>query len=89
MVEEVGVEKNKEFSNLDELRSILNSSKAQIVKIVKPNKRNKLNKPNGPNRPNKPDKPGKPNRPNRPMNPKDPERSLKLEPQVNSLKRGA
>jgi hypothetical protein len=48
VAEEVGVEGNKAFSNLDELWSILNSSRAEIAKT---------NKPNGPNKPNKLNKP--------------------------------
>jgi len=35
VVEEVGVEGNKAFSNLDELWSILNPSKAETSKTVK------------------------------------------------------
>ena len=38
VVEEVGVEGNKAFSNLDELWFILNSSKAETGKAKKPNK---------------------------------------------------
>ena len=38
VVEEVGVEGNKAFSNLDELWSILNSSKAETAKAKKRNK---------------------------------------------------
>ena len=38
VVEEVGLEGNKAFSNVDELWSILNSSKAETTK---PKKRNK------------------------------------------------
>lgn len=48
VVEEIGVEANRAFSNLDELWSILNSSKAETAKT---------NKPNGPNKPNKLNKP--------------------------------
>ena len=48
VVEEVGVEGNKAFSNLDELWSILNSSRAEIGKL---NKLNGLNKPNKLNKP--------------------------------------
>lgn len=60
VVEEVGVEGNKAFSNLDELWTILNSSKAETGKLNKPNKPNKLNEPNEPNEPNKPNKLNKP-----------------------------
>ena len=35
VVEEIGVEGNRAFSNLDELWSILNSSKAKIAKTKK------------------------------------------------------
>jgi len=38
VVEEVGLEGNKAFSNLDELWEILNPSKAQTVRTKKPNK---------------------------------------------------
>ena len=38
VVEEVGAEGNTAFSNLDELWSILNPSKAETVKTKKPNK---------------------------------------------------
>ena len=38
VVEEVGVEGNKAFSNLDELWSILNSSKAETAKAKKRSK---------------------------------------------------
>jgi len=38
MVEEVGVEGNKAFSNLDELWSILNSSKAKAARAKRPRK---------------------------------------------------
>ena len=38
VVEEVGVEGNKTFSNLDELWSILNPSRAETVKAKKRNK---------------------------------------------------
>ena len=48
VVEEVGVEGNKAFSNLDELWTILNPSKPETAKT---------NKPNGPNKPNKLNKP--------------------------------
>jgi hypothetical protein len=48
VVEEVGVEGNKAFSNLDELWSILNPSKAETAKTKRRNKLNKLNKPNKP-----------------------------------------
>jgi hypothetical protein len=41
VVEEVGVRGNKAFSNLDELWSILNSSKPKTGKLNKPNKLNK------------------------------------------------
>ena len=41
VVEEDGVEGNKAFSNLDELWSILNSSKAKTAKAMKPNKPNR------------------------------------------------
>jgi len=63
VVEEVGVEGNKAFSNLDELWEILNPSKAETGKtkkrdrLNKPNKlseRSKLNEPNKPNKLNKP-----------------------------------
>ena len=40
VAEEVGVEGNKAFSNLDELWSILNPSKAKTAKAMKPNKPN-------------------------------------------------
>jgi len=45
VVEEVGVEGNKAFSNLDELWSILNPSKAETAKTKKPNKPNEPNEP--------------------------------------------
>ena len=45
-VEEVGVEGNKAFSNLDELWEILNSSEAETAKGMRHNKHNGLNKPN-------------------------------------------
>ena len=47
VVEEVGVEGNKTFTNLDELWEILNSSKAEIAKTMKAEKLNKLSEPNG------------------------------------------
>jgi hypothetical protein len=51
VVEEVGLEGNKTFSNLDELWSILNSSKAETSKAMKPNKPNGLNRLNELNNP--------------------------------------
>jgi hypothetical protein len=55
VVEEVGVEGNKAFSNLDELWSILNPSKAGTTKTKKPNKPYKPDKPNEPDELNKPE----------------------------------
>jgi hypothetical protein len=60
VVEEVGVEGNEAFSNLDELWSILNPSKAETAKTKRRNKLNKLNKLNKPNKLNEPNKPNKP-----------------------------
>jgi hypothetical protein len=48
VVEEIGVEGNKAFTNLDELWSILNSSKTETAKAVKLNKHNRLNRLNKP-----------------------------------------
>jgi hypothetical protein len=41
VVEEIGVEGNTAFSSIDELLSILNSSKPKTGKLNKPNKLNK------------------------------------------------
>ena len=57
VLEEVGVEGDKAFSNLDELWSILNSSKAETAKTVKLNKQDRLNRLNELNEPNKLNKP--------------------------------
>ena len=54
VVEEVGVEGKKAFSNLDELWSILNSSKVETAKTNKADKPDKLNKPNKLDEPNEP-----------------------------------
>jgi hypothetical protein len=67
VVEEVGVEGNKAFSNLDELWSILNPSKVKAVKTNKPNKPKKLNGPNEPVGPNKLNKPNELNKHNKPQ----------------------
>lgn len=48
VVEEIGVEGNKAFSNLDELWSILNPPKPEATKAMRPNKPNEPNKLNKP-----------------------------------------
>lgn len=64
VVEEVGVEGNKSFSNLDELWTILNPSKPETVETKK---RNRLNKPNKLSERSKLNEPNKPNKLNKPQ----------------------